>query len=139
MQEQKHLAALAEVSATISDALAAQDLLGHQRRLMAMLSLGTQHIIELYLHRLAVMKPGAQLKHEWFKLSEPRLHERLSSALTKPWNDVSRSAEIATLARKLELERNDIVYGAPLPNDLPLREHIDRFLEIKRIISEASE
>lgn len=123
----------------IKDALEAESLLAHQRRLMAMLSLGTQHMIELYLHRKAVLKPGSQVKHEWFKLSEQRLNDRMSPLLTKRWTEIPRVDEIIRKAHSLELQRNDIVYGAPLPNDEPLRKHIQLFLEIKAMVEEETE
>ena len=69
MQDEKHEEALKEVDSTIEDALKGNTL-DHQRRIAAMTSIGIQHAIELYFHKLHVMKPGASLKHEWFKLNE---------------------------------------------------------------------
>jgi hypothetical protein len=137
MREDRHLDAINEVMATIRSALDAKEgMLGYQRRLMAMLSLGLQHVIELYLHRRAVLKPGAQLKHEWFGLSEKRLMSRLGLALTKPPPSVPRMGEVTGLAKAVETGRNDIVYGAPLTDDKLLRDKVDKFLELKGIVDE---
>ena len=62
MQKEKHEDALKEVESTIEEALKG-NLLDYQRRVASMTSLGVQHIIELYFHKLHVIKPGAALKH----------------------------------------------------------------------------
>lgn len=134
MQNEKHVAALQEVETTIREALeSSQGLLAHQRRLMLMLSLGVQHSIELYLHKKAALKPGAQVKHEWFKLSDRNIQQRLQPNLTKPWSELGL-IEICSLAQDIETERNDIVYGAPLPNDVKLRNLVGKFLELTALI-----
>lgn len=99
-----------------------------------MVSLGMQHIFEMYLHRMAVLKPGVQIKHEWLKLSDQNLRLRLGQMLTKPWNEILLLDEITPLSRQVELKRNDTPYGAPLDNDRELREAIDLFLDVKALI-----
>ncbi len=138
MQNEKHEDALKEVENTIEEALK-ENILEHQRRIASMTSLGIQHIIELYFHKLNVMKPGASLKHEWFKLSEKNIRLRLSAVVTKKLDEIPRVLEILSIAREIEKDRNDLVYGAPLKDDKILRDKIDDFLEIKKIIAEESE
>ena len=133
MQDEKHEEALKEVDSTIEDALKGNTL-DHQRRIAAMTSIGIQHAIELYFHKLHVMKPGASLKHEWFKLNEKNVKLRLSSAVTKKLDEIPNILEILSIAREIEKDRNELVYGAPLKDDKILREKIDSFLEIKKII-----
>ena len=133
MQEDKHRVALQEVMAAIQDGLSG-GLLNHQRRIMAMLSLGTQQSIELYLHRKAVLKSGAQIKHEWFKLSDKNIQERMQPSLTKKWELIDSMNEVISFARTIETDRNDIVYGAPLESDKKLRELINTFLTLTAII-----
>ena len=137
VQEEKHVVAIQEVLRTIEQALDDKaGLLSYQRRIMSMLSLGTQHLIELYLHRTASIQPGAQIKHEWLKLSATHLRERIQPALTKEFQLVPSLSEICFIARKIETERNDAVYGAPLINDVILRKSIDAFLQAKKIVEE---
>ncbi len=132
MQEEKHEDALKETEDTIKEALEG-DMLDYQRRLMFMLSLGIQHAIELYLHRLRAIKPGANVKHEWFKLGDRNARLRLSAIVTKRIDEIPNILEILSIAREIESDRNEIVYGAPLNDDEILRNKIDRFLEIKKL------
>lgn len=132
MQEEKHEEALKEVEATIAEALKG-NVLEHQRRLMFMISLGAQHAIELYFHRLRIIVPGATVKHEWFKMGERNLRLRLSAILTKTIDDIPNIRDIMAIAKGIENDRNDIVYGAPLKDDAVLRAKINDFLEIKKL------
>lgn len=135
MQESKHIEALNEVIETIQESLGdPRGLLTRQRRLMSMLSLGAQHIVELYLHKLNAIKPGVQIKHEWLKLESRNLKLRLAGALTKSLANLKQSNRIFALARDLEQDRNDIVYGAPLSDEIILKEKIDLFLELKKAV-----
>ena len=133
MQEEKHEDALNEVIDTIDESLKG-NMLNYQRRLMFMISIGSQHLLELYLHRLHVIKPGAQIKHEWFKLNDKNIKSRLSLIITKKFDEIPNINEILSLARSIEKDRNDIVYGAPLKDDVILRDKIDHFLEIKKLV-----
>lgn len=135
MQETKHIDALKEVRETTRAAL--QDprgLIPHQRRLMALISLGMAHLAELYLHFNRALKPGAQLKHNWFKSDERKLLIRLAGALTKSPEHLPDFSRVLAIARKIELDRDDIVYGAPLADDAILREKVDLLLELKKTV-----
>ena len=137
MQEEKHLAALREVKETIDEALKdPRGMLPRQRRLMGALSLGMQHIIEIWLHRAGAIKPGAFVKHDWFQSEERRLKLRLAGTLTKDIKTISGADRILAIAREIEANRNDIIYGAPLATDMALREKLEEFFELKKIIEE---
>ena len=138
MQIEKHVAALKEVKKSIDEALRDTDgLLARQRLLTAALSLGMQHLVELWLHKLGAIKPGAVIKHDWLASEEKRLKIRLAGALTKKIDDLKNSDKIFAFAREIERDRNDIIYGAPLIKDSVLREKIESFLELKKAVEEA--
>ena len=138
MQNEKHLEALKEVKKAIEEALKdPEGLLSRQRLLTSALSLGMQHLIELWLHKLGAIKPGAAVKHERLASEEKRLEIRLAGVLTKKIEDLKNSDMIFSFARDIEMDRNDIIYGAPLPTDLVLREKIESFLELKKAIEES--
>lgn len=137
MQEEKHMAALTEVRETIDEALKdPRGLLPRQRRIIAALSLGVQHLAGLWMHRQGAMKPGACVKHEWFQTEERRLNLRLAGVLTKDVRTLKGAGRILALAREIESGRNDIMYGAPLASDRVLREKIDGLTELKKAIEE---
>ncbi len=135
MREEKHLEALAEVKETIETAI--QDPRGiivHQRRLMSMISLGVQHLIELHLHRLNILKAGTQVKHDWFRLGKERVKLRLKAIITKPLQEIEDLDFIITLASEIEADRNELVYGAPAP-EAKLRRKIDLFLQLEELMA----
>jgi len=137
MRVEKHEDALKEVYQTIDQALNdPKGLLNYQRRIASMTSMGMQQVVEIYFHKLNIIKPGVQLKHEWFKLDEKNINNKLSPALTKKLEDIPKINEILFLSRKIESDRNDLVYGAPLEDDKKLKEKIDAFLELKSLIIE---
>ena len=137
MKIEKHEDALKEVYQTIDQALNdPKGLLSYQRRIASMTSMGMQQIVEMYFHKLNIIKPGTQLKHEWFKLDEKNINNKLSPTLTKKLEEIPKINEILFLSRKIESDRNDLVYGAPLENDKILKEKIDVFLELKNLITE---
>ena len=140
MNVEKHREALEEVYETINDALNDPNgLLKHQRRVASMTSLGMQHLVEIHFHKLNIMKPGAHVKHEWFRMGEKNLRAKLSSILTESLGSVKKIAEIIPMAYQIESDRNEIMYGAPLNDDSKLREKIDTFLEIKNLIEKGDD
>ena len=136
MQEEKHQAALKEIDSYIEECLSKR-LLDRQRLLMAALSIGMQHIIELWLHKAHAIKPGATVKHEFFKSEERKLKLRLAGMLTKNISSLRNADAILSIAREIERSRDDIIYGAPLPSDRILREKIDYFFELRKAVKEA--
>jgi len=137
MKLEKHRESLVEVSDTIKDALDdPKGIVAHQRRLMAMISLGTAQLVEIYLHKMDVMKPGSQIKHEWLKKDEKNALLRLSSTLTVNPGKIPKIVEILALAREIESDRDEIVYGSPLAGEKALKEKIILFLELKKAAGE---
>ncbi len=138
MQEEKHLAALMEVENSVDEALKdPRGLLSRQRLLMTALSLGMQHIVEMWLHKTGAIKPGTSIKHEFFKAEEKRLKTRLSGMLTKQITSLKNAESILNISREIERNRDDVIYGAPLKSDLILREKLDYFFELKKSVREA--
>lgn len=125
-----------EVNAYIDESIK-KSLLQRQRLIMAALSLGMQHVIEMWLHKSRAIKPGASVKHEIFKSEERRLKIKLAGTLTKDINSLKNADTILSIAREIERNRDDIIYGAPLQNDRVLREKIDAFFELKKAVKEA--
>ena len=136
MKIEKHMKIMGEVEETVKGALHARDILSYQRRLASMLSLGVQQLVEIHLHRLRVIKPGTQIKHEWFGMGNRNLSLKLSAILTTEINSIPRLNDILELAKTVEADRNEIIYGSPLFDGKILREKIDAFLEIKKIMEE---
>ena len=139
MLEEKHIEALREVHETIEEAVKdPRGILPRQRRVMTMLSLGTAHLVELYFHRLHAIHPGMQIKHEWFGSESRRLRLHLAGLLTKNLEKLPQAEKILELAHEIELKRNDVVYGIALKNDILLKEKLELFFELKKIIEIAT-
>lgn len=137
MLEERHIEALREVHETIEETIKdSRGFLPRQRRLIAMISLGAAHLVELYFHKLNALKPGMQIKHDWFQSENKRLKVHLIGFLTKKIDNLPKSEKILSLAHEIELKRNELVYGTALKNDLILKEKLDLFLELKKIIEE---
>ncbi len=134
MKEEKHIEAIAEVEETIETAIKdKRGVQAHQRRLMSLISLGVQHLIELHLHKLDAIKAGAQVKHDWFRLSKESIELRLKTITTISLKDVEDLDLVVAMAKEIESDRNDIIYGAPAPEE-KLRRKIDLFLQLKELI-----
>src|SRR3989338_2397885 len=139
MQESKHADAIKETMRTIDEALKGKNILDFQRRLASMLSVGLQHLVELYLHRLYVIKTGAFVKHEWFLMGDKNLKAKFSAILTQPYEEIENINEIASLARDIEGDRNELLYGSPIGDENRLKEKIGSFLEIKKIVEKTGD
>ena len=72
-------------------------------------------------------------------MDERNVRQKISAIIMKDIKSVRKIDDILFLAGKLESDRNDIVYGAPLENDHKLREKLDSFIELKRIIEKESD
>ena len=136
MNLEKHEETLKEVTATIEEALNSNDIKLYQRRITAMISLGVSQIIEYYFHKLNVIKPGAQIKHNWFASSIDKIKIKLESVLTMNISKINNLDELLVLAKKIEEDRNDLIYGSPIKSEKILMEKINFYLEIKRIIED---
>ena len=133
MREEKHAESLKEVMDEIEKSLEdPKGLLWHQRRLASMLSIGICDLIEIYFHRLRIMKEGSRIKHQWLRKTDVK--ERLSNQITSTIAKVKRIDEILKLATEIEEKRDDLAYGSPLTDEKFLKEKIDQFLDLKKII-----
>ena len=133
MLKEKHEETLKEVEEEIETALKDErGLLSHQRRLAFSLSLGMSSIIELYFHKLDIMKEGSKVNHLWFKKKREKVIERLQKQVTFPINSIQDIGEIIDIAIKIEEKRDDLAYGAPSSEKI-LQEKINLFLGLRRI------
>lgn len=137
MKIEKHLEALKEVMEEIDSALNSEKgLLKHQRRLALMISLGVAELIELYFHRLDIIKEGSRIKHDWFKKKDIKLI--LSNQLTSPIENVKNIDQILEICRQIEDKRNDLAYSSPLEEEDLLKEEINNFFEIRKLVEEVA-
>lgn len=133
MKTEKHEETLKEVEEEIESALKdKRGLLSHQRRLAFSLSLGMSEIIELYFHKLNVIKEGSKINHLWFKKKIDRVKERLQKQIVSPINSLPEIDKIIEIAIKIEEKRDDLAYGAPASEKI-LQEKINLFLELRRL------
>ncbi len=135
MREKKHLESIKETLDEIQKALEdPRGLKAHQRRLAFMLSTGVAELLEIYLHREGIMKPGARIKHSWLRRKNPK--EKLKNQVTGDLNQVEALEEVIEKMRTIEKSRNDIAYGSPVQDKEELENKIDIFLEIKETIEQ---
>lgn len=133
MRLEKHIESLKEVLREIESALEdAQGLASHQRRLAAMLSLGICELVEIYFHKLGIMKEGARIKHGVFR--KGNMDEVLSNQITAPLKAVKNMERILEIAVDIENSRDDMLYGSPVNEEEMLKEKIDEFLDLKKLI-----
>ncbi|MCX6821785.1 MAG: hypothetical protein NTW30_03325 [Candidatus Aenigmarchaeota archaeon] len=96
---EKHIESLKEVLDEIESALKDPGgLLKHQRRLAIMLSLGISELVEIYFHKLGIMKSGSRIKHTFFKKKDAK--EELSNQIAISPDDVKNLDEILNIAKK---------------------------------------
>lgn len=133
MRLERHIEALNEVMDEITSALEdPKGLKKHQRRLAIMLSLGACGLIEIYFHKLGIMKNGSTIKHSWFK--QKRIKESLSNQIISGLDNVKNIGRIIKISEGIEEKRDDMAYGAPVKEDDLLKEKINDFLELKNIV-----
>lgn len=133
MRLEKHSESLKEVLDEIKAALEdPSGLVRHQRRLAFMLSLGVCDLVEIYFHRLGIMKEGGRIKHGIFRKKDAM--ELLSHQITSRPEDAKHVRRLVEMATDMEIERDDIAYGAPLSDEKTLGEKIELFLEMKKIV-----
>ena len=134
MKEEKHKEVLKEVLDEIESALNdKRGLLSHQRRLAFSLSLGAVNLIELYFHKLNIIKEGTQIDHTWFKRNEDKILEKLQNQITSPIDSVEKIKDIVDITKQIEERRDDLAYGAPA-SDKILQEKINLFFKLKKVI-----
>ncbi|MCK5031408.1 MAG: hypothetical protein KAR64_08075 [Thermoplasmatales archaeon] len=133
MRLEKHIQALQEVMDEIQISLEdPRGLVAHQRRLATMLSIGTCELIEIYFHKLGVMKGGGRIKHTMLRGKD--IKERLSIQVIRSLSSIKNIDAIIAIAKTIEAERDNMAYGSPQPHEQLLKAKIEDFLELKRII-----
>jgi hypothetical protein len=133
MKSEKHEETLKEVEEEIDSAIKdKRGLLPHQRRLAFSISLGMSEIIELYFHKLSIIKEGSKINHLWFKKKLINVKERLQQQLVSPIDSITEIDKIIETAIKIEEKRDDLAYGVPATEKV-LQEKINLFLELRRI------
>lgn len=133
MRLEKHITALQEVMDEIQMSLEdPRGLVAHQRRLATMLSIGTCELIEIYFHKLGIMKGGGRIKHTI--LRRKGIEEQLSNQIISTLSNIKNIDVIITIAKTIEAERDNMAYGSPQPHEQLLKAKIEDFLELKRII-----
>lgn len=134
MKKEKHDEILTEVLDEIGTALKdKRGLLSHQRRLAFSLSLGAVNLLELYFHKLDIIKEGSKIDHRWFKRKEDTILEHLQRQITSPINSIEGIDKIIKTIAKIEEKRDDIAYGAPTTEET-LQEKINLFFELKAVV-----
>ena len=133
MKEEKHEEALKEVFDEIESASKDKEgLKSHQRRLIFMLSLGASTMIELYFHKLDIIKEGSKIDHRWFKKNNENVKKQLESQITTHIENIENINEIIKLTRSIEEKRDDLTYGAPAEEKI-LQEKINLFFKLKEL------
>ena|SRR3989344_1238254 len=134
MKKEKHEEILNEVLDEVESALNdKRGLLSHQRRLAFSLSLGAVNLIELYFHKLNIIKEGTKIDHTWFKRNEERVSEKLQNQITSQIGSINNIKEIINTAKQIEEKRDDLAYGAPASNEI-LQEKINLFFKLRKIV-----
>jgi len=134
MRIEKHIETLNEVLDEIETASKdKRGLLAHQRRLAFSLSMGAANLLELYFHKLNIIKEGSKINHQWFKRKKERIFEQLQNQLTTPIISVPNIGRIIEIIAKIEEKRDDLAYGAPSTEKI-LQEKINLFFELKGLV-----
>lgn len=133
MKIERHNETLKEIEEEIESALKdSRGLVSHQRRLAFSLSLGMASVIELYFHKLEIIKHGSQINHLWFKKRKDKVKERLQKQIVSPIEKIQDIDKIIEIAIDIEEKRDDLAYGAPASEKI-LQEKINLFLELRKI------
>lgn len=131
MKPDKHKMILQEVAEEIELALRdPRGLLPHQRRIAFVLSLGTVNLLEIYFHKLNLIKEGTKIDHRWFKKEKDNAKQRLMGCVVRPVSEIPNINQLLDLAYEVEKDRDNLVYGAPATEAL-LKKKIGLFLMLK--------
>ncbi len=122
---------LDEIEASLKDP---NGVVSHQRRLAFALSLGASSLLEGYLEKKKILKPGAKINHQWLKKKKENV-KKLISTQTVSILEHKEIDKILDLAYDIEKDRNELSYGKPASEDT-LKEKIDIFLKLKKEINE---
>ncbi|MBU0906836.1 MAG: hypothetical protein KKD18_01270 [Nanoarchaeota archaeon] len=84
-------------------------------------------MLEVFLHKLNLLDPGAIIKHEWFSSSR-KANEKISF-------DFLGKQEIFNLLVEIESRRNLLCYGRPQPIET-IKETLKSFNKLKLLFEE---
>lgn len=117
-----------EIESSLKDQ---RGIIAHQRRIAFSLSFGMVNLLEFYLDKLNVLKPGAKINHLWLKKKKENVKKLISDQIISPINSIKNIDKILDIAFDIESERNELVYGKKVSENL-LNEKISIFLDLKR-------
>ncbi|MEK6847814.1 MAG: hypothetical protein AABX50_01670 [Nanoarchaeota archaeon] len=117
-----------EIESSLKDS---RGIIAHQRRLAFSLSFGMVNLLESYLDKLNVLKPGAKINHLWLKKKKENAKKLISSQITSQIGSIENIDKILDVAFKIESERNELVYGKKVSEDI-LNKKINLFLDLKK-------
>ncbi|MFH1585842.1 MAG: hypothetical protein ABIB79_03680 [archaeon] len=124
---------LDEIEIALKDS---KGIISHQRRIAFSLSLGAVTLIEEYLDRLNILKPGAKINHLWLKKKRETVKEYISRQISAQIDSIPKIDQLIELAFELEKDRNILAYGKPV-SELKIREKIGLFLKLKKEVEDA--
>jgi hypothetical protein len=113
-----------------------EGLVVHQRRLAFLLSLGTVALLEEYLKKKSVLKPGEKIDHRWLKKKKENAKLLIADRITTNIDSLPDIDILLTSAYVIEKDRNDMAYGKGVSEKI-IHEKIDNFLELKKKVEHA--
>lgn len=122
-----------EIESALKDV---KGIIAHQRRLAFSLSLGSVSLIEIYLKKRNILKPGAKINHLWLKKKKENVKKLISNQIICPIENLKEIDEILDICYKIEKERNEIAYGKSVSEDV-LKEKINLFFNLKKVVENA--
>lgn len=117
-----------EIESSLNDS---KGIIAHQRRLIFSLSFGMVNLLESYLDELNVLKPGAKINHLWLKKKKENAKKLISDQITSQIDGIENIDKILDVAFKIESERNELVYGRKVSENI-LNKKINLFLDLKK-------
>lgn len=123
-----------EIEAALNDE---EGIVSHQRRLAFSLSSGAVTLIEEYLSKKNVLKPGIKINHRWFKKEKENIKKILEKKITFPITELDELDWLIENVHEIEKDRDLLAYGNNVHED-KLKEKINIFLEIKGRIKNES-
>ncbi len=124
---------LDEINSALKDV---KGIASHQKRIGFCVSLGTIYLVEFYLRRLNVFKPGGKIDHRWLKKKKENAKKHISTQITCPIEELFVLDNILNIAYKIESDRNKMVYGKEI-GEKELRHCIDLFFKLKKEVEDA--
>ena len=119
-----------EIESALKDSLG---ITSHQRRLAFSLSLESVTLLEDYLKKSNVLKPGAKINHLWLKKKKENAKKLISNQITINIEELKEIDKILNIVYKIEKERNELAYGK-IVSETILKNQINLFLDLKKII-----